>query len=1100
MKKLLLSIFACLTFISSINAQNVTACNSAQNICSNPSFTFSGNTGANGLTSGLNTSNPSTNPQGVNSGCLLTDGPGPQWLIMNISVSGNLGFNFGAAGSPYPQTGFYDWAMWPYNSTTCNQIFANTLPPVACNWNAASSGGTGMGPIPSGGNAGNYQPSIPVVAGQQYLLLISNYSSVSTLVSFTSTGTASISCGSSAAICAGQSATVSPVGFVPMTGASYTLMPGSIINTTGVFVVNPVSTTTYVITGAGNNSSGSPVVQTSTSVVNVNPQPNVAPTTTQATCVSPNNGFNLNLNIVPSSSTSYTINWNPLPGGVTSNTQTSANNVPSGTYNATVIAAGGCSATTSFSMQNIIAPTLTVQNTTGSYSITCNSPNVCLTAQTTPANCNYFWTNSAATFTSNAQSICTSTIGTYTVIVTHPSNTCTATQVLTVGINTVAPTGTVNPSTATINCSSSAPVFTATAITPTTNMQINWYTATTLGLIPSGVNISTISIQALPIGTHVVTFSNTVNGCVQSKTITVTSNAYFPSFTPISNTNFTVGCAPNHTTTLCFSSPTSTNGSTDFCFYSGPTLTTSIPTGSFNSGSGASCLTTSITGQWNLVLRDVVSGCQTSLPVFVIANTVQPHVQYSMPTNTLMCHTPTFMAVGSSTTSNTNVLWNYPVPPPNTTTSSSINIGAIGFGPSTCTNCAGAYGVYTVVVTNTVNSCRSTQTVNIDQNFQLPKMITNLSTPNYFSCKTLTVGINVSLVYVGTSTTNAIVATNTLITPAPEYSVNGGAGVVSIVSGNPGTHSIITQSNFNGCISNSFVTITSDYTKPVLAPTNAYTLDCAPSLTNNGVPLQIALSNTLSAWSILFKSYPAGVSFSPLNFITPPLGGTCTPGSLNSPTISVDKAGVYEYFVTNGSTGCTEIGSLTVTTGVMKANFSASNEYGFAPLTVNFNNLSASSGTLNSSANVSSNWNFGNGTYSSTASSSISPTTTFINPGTYTVLLVSNKGECIDSAYKIIKVDIPSKLEIPNVFTPNGDGVNDLFFVKASNLTKIEAIIFDRWGNKVYDVNSSTGNILWDGKNFKGVECSAGTFYYIIKAEGKDGTLYEKKGNVSLYR
>jgi gliding motility-associated-like protein len=379
-------------------------------------------------------------------------------------------------------------------------------------------------------------------------------------------------------------------------------------------------------------------------------------------------------------------------------------------------------------------------------------------------------------------------------------------------------------------------------------------------------------------------------------------------------------------------------------------------------------------------------------------------------------------------------------------------------------------------------------------------MITNLSSPNFFSCKTLTVGINVSLVYVGTSTANAIVASNTLVTAAPESSITGGPGVVSIVSGNPGSHTVITQGIANGCVSTSVITIGSDYTKPVLAPSNNFTLDCAPSLTNNGVPLQVALSNSLSAWSVLFKAYPAGVSFSPLSFITPPVGGTCTPGSLLSPTISVDKPGVYEYFVKNDVTGCTEVGSLSVTPGIMKSDFTASSQFGYAPLTVNFNNLSGSTGTLNPTSNVISVWSFGNGTYSTSPSNSISPSATYVNPGTYTVLLVSSKGECVDSTFKIITVDIPSKLEIPNVFTPNGDNVNDVFFVKASNLTSIEAVIFDRWGTKVYDVVSKTGNIAWDGKNFKGVECAAGTFYYIIKAEGKDGTVYEKKGNVSLYR
>ncbi|MGZ3901827.1 MAG: T9SS type B sorting domain-containing protein, partial [Bacteroidia bacterium] len=101
---------------------------------------------------------------------------------------------------------------------------------------------------------------------------------------------------------------------------------------------------------------------------------------------------------------------------------------------------------------------------------------------------------------------------------------------------------------------------------------------------------------------------------------------------------------------------------------------------------------------------------------------------------------------------------------------------------------------------------------------------------------------------------------------------------------------------------------------------------------------------------------------------------------------------------------------------------------------------------------------------------------------------------------QVIKVDLPSKLEIPNVFTPNGDGSNDLFFLHTTNITSITASIFDRWGNKVYEVTSETGNIAWDGKNQEGKECPSGTYFYIIKSTGKDAKAYDQKGNVSLYR
>ena len=91
-------------------------------------------------------------------------------------------------------------------------------------------------------------------------------------------------------------------------------------------------------------------------------------------------------------------------------------------------------------------------------------------------------------------------------------------------------------------------------------------------------------------------------------------------------------------------------------------------------------------------------------------------------------------------------------------------------------------------------------------------------------------------------------------------------------------------------------------------------------------------------------------------------------------------------------------------------------------------------------------------------------------------------------------------MEIPNVFTPNGDKVNDVFRLIASNLREVTAIIFDRWGNKVYEVTSDTGNFGWDGKNQYGKECAAGVYFYVIKAIGKDGQEYDQKGNVSLFR
>jgi gliding motility-associated-like protein len=78
--------------------------------------------------------------------------------------------------------------------------------------------------------------------------------------------------------------------------------------------------------------------------------------------------------------------------------------------------------------------------------------------------------------------------------------------------------------------------------------------------------------------------------------------------------------------------------------------------------------------------------------------------------------------------------------------------------------------------------------------------------------------------------------------------------------------------------------------------------------------------------------------------------------------------------------------------------------------------------------------------------------------------------------------------------------VNDVFMVNSTNITEITCIIFDRWGVKMYDVTSKTGNIAWDGKNLSGKDVPTGTYFYIITAKGLDDLPYEQKGTVSLYR
>ena len=99
------------------------------------------------------------------------------------------------------------------------------------------------------------------------------------------------------------------------------------------------------------------------------------------------------------------------------------------------------------------------------------------------------------------------------------------------------------------------------------------------------------------------------------------------------------------------------------------------------------------------------------------------------------------------------------------------------------------------------------------------------------------------------------------------------------------------------------------------------------------------------------------------------------------------------------------------------------------------------------------------------------------NTGNYCIVLVASLNNCSDTISKCIDVLSDPKIIIPNLFTPNGDAINDLFLITAEGITQFEIQFFDRWGNSVF--NSKSVDISWDGKN-NGKKVSDGVYYYIV--------------------
>ena len=201
--------------------------------------------------------------------------------------------------------------------------------------------------------------------------------------------------------------------------------------------------------------------------------------------------------------------------------------------------------------------------------------------------------------------------------------------------------------------------------------------------------------------------------------------------------------------------------------------------------------------------------------------------------------------------------------------------------------------------------------------------------------------------------------------------------------------------------------------------------------------------------------------------------------------------GIYDLTVTDAN-GCKD--SVSISVGIktnVLASFTASPYTGYAPLPVNF----YYNGTL-SAANIYT-WSFGDGTQ---GLDSLDQAHTYnpVERDSFKVCLTVTDSACKSDTCQWINVEIHSKITVPNVFTPNGDGKNDDFMVRDTSIATFNCIIFNRWGDKIYEWSDVTKG--WDGKNNSGSETPDGTYYYIITAKGYDNVSYNLHGAVTLIR
>ncbi len=219
----------------------------------------------------------------------------------------------------------------------------------------------------------------------------------------------------------------------------------------------------------------------------------------------------------------------------------------------------------------------------------------------------------------------------------------------------------------------------------------------------------------------------------------------------------------------------------------------------------------------------------------------------------------------------------------------------------------------------------------------------------------------------------------------------------------------------------------------------------------------------------------------------------------NSITLPVptDKAGTYNYALVQvlDSLGCSQnITNNPIIPIVVHDNPSPS--FNISPEVTTI--LDPTTTITNASLGADSyQWQFGDGKMSP---SKDPQSHTYADTGHYKIkLLVINNFGCKDSTYETVIVEQPYLLYIPNTFSPNNDGVNDVFFARGDGISNFKMMIYDRWGNMIFysdDINKG-----WDGKANGGSEVSViDAYVYVITATDLKKHDHTYRGVVNLIK
>jgi len=865
-------------------------------------------------------------------------------------------------------------------------------------------------------------------------------------------------------ICIGQT-----VGVTYNGANTYTTNAGNIIGSN--IVLSPIVNTTYTVTGT----SISGCVGTNTFSIAVAPLPVATASNNGPVC----EGTALNLSVTVAG----TFSWSG-PGGFVSNLQfptipvtTMANN---GQFTVSFSNNGIC---TNTAVTNVVinpSPTLNI----GSNSPVCQNQALNLTSG--GAN-TYSWSGPGA-FSSNVQnpvvaSAQASNAGVYTLIGASANN-CTSMATTTVVVNPLPVVVTANH----VVCENSP-------INHTANGALNYAWTGPGGFVSNLQNPVIPAASLAHNGQHLV-IGTSAAGCTASAISNVTVIA-MPQPSITANTPC-VGGTLNLTGT----------GGTSYSWNGPNGFASNSPTPSVNN------VTLLNAGQYSLV---ATVGICTNQAVYNV--TINPLPTPTLSSNSPVCSKQTILISGSGGMA-------YVWAGPNNFSSTGSNL--------IISNANVVHiGTYTATATD-LNGCTNTATIGVNVN-PLPAISAVGST--LCATRTITMAANGGTAYAWTG-------------PLGFSSTGGTVSIPNAQIENSGDYTI-TVTDLNGCSSTSLVNVHINPT-PVLnlntnsplcasqdinftananggvqyvwsGPNSFYSLLQNPTLKNVGTEATglytVIVTDNIGCTKTEYVSVV--VRSLPVVKVTSDKVNGCVPVCINFNKETTSTLSQIKWDLGNGNLGMgntasacySQPGKYTITANFTDV-YGCSNKAEYSiegfPIPVADFNISPAKPIINENvefADASYNANIAGWTWSfsnlKTNQILTKPVVNqmYENAGSYAAVLIvtSDKG-CVDTVVKAVLIGEDYGLFVPDAFSPNGDGLNDVFRAKGYGITKFELSIFDRWGEKVFTTNDIEQG--WDG-NFTrraNTEVKQDVYVWKIRLTNVHGASKEMTGKVTILR